>query len=107
MVFIIGRYPPDWITKPIQAIFNITAEIKRMNEKLDTLVQRVSAIENAGDSAILLLQDLKTSLDAAIAASDWVAVNDINDRLAAQTNELAAAVATYTPGSTEPTDPEV
>jgi prophage DNA circulation protein len=104
-IFIMDRRPPKWADELLDDIQTLIEKVHRMNEQLDTLVQRVSAIENAGDSAILLLQDLKAALDSAIATSDWGAVNDINQRLAAQTDELAAAVSTYTPGSTEPTDP--
>jgi hypothetical protein len=107
MQLILGRHPPDWAIPLIPAINTIAKEIHQMNELLDTLTQRVAAIEDVGDSAILLLQDLKTSLDAAIATSDWTAVNDINQRLSAQTDELANAVATYTPAPSEPTDPAV
>jgi hypothetical protein len=91
--------PPDWARELGQAIDSLTEEINRMNEVLDTLVSRVAAVESVGDSAILLLQELKTALDSAISASDWAAVSDINARLQAQTEELANAVAAYTPAA--------
>jgi hypothetical protein len=70
-----------------------------MSETIEILSARVEAIENAGDAAIALLNGLKAQLDEAIASGDMGAVQGLSDRLAAQTDELAAAVLANTPAA--------
>lgn len=70
-----------------------------MSEQLDTLTARVAAIETVGDSAILLLSELKADLDAALANQDMGAIQALSDRLAAQTQELADAITANTPAA--------
>ncbi len=41
-----------------------------MSVELDTLVEKVTAIETVGDSAVTLLHDLKVRLDEAIESAD-------------------------------------
>ena len=85
----------------LQMIFKqlktINKRMKTMNEQLDTLTARVASIETVGDSAVVLLAGLKEQLDAAIAADDMSGVQDLSDRLAAQTQELADAITANTP----------
>jgi hypothetical protein len=70
-----------------------------MSEELDTLVERVSSIETVGDSAIVLLNELKGKLDEAIATDDKAALQALSDRLGAQTQELADAITANTPAA--------
>lgn len=76
---------------------SLTRGNEAMSELLDTLVARVAEIETVGDSAILLLQELKTKLDEAIASEDRDALVALSDRLGAQTQELAEAIVANTP----------
>lgn len=99
-----SRTRPEWAEALLRAILNLTNEVNAMNETLDTLVERVAAIESVGDAAIVLLGELKTALDRAIESGDWEQVQDINERLAAQTQEMAAAIVNYTPAA--PAEPE-
>lgn len=78
---------------------------------LTQITERVSAIENAGDAAIELLRSIKAELDAA--KGDPAKLQELSDRLGAQTEELAAAVTENTDatpstgggtGEPEPTD---
>lgn len=68
-----------------------------MSETLDNLTARVAEIETVGDAAIELLQGLKAQLDAAIAGGDMGAVQELSDRIGAQSQELADAIAANTP----------
>ena len=79
------------------AVCRLEAEVKRMSIELDTLIERVSAIETVGDSAITLLAELKAKLDEAIASDDKDALVELSERLGAQTQELADAIAVNTP----------
>ena len=67
-----------------------------MSLELDTLVEKVAAIETVGDSAVALLAALKAKLDEAIASGDPAALVALSDRLGAQTDELAAAISANT-----------
>ena len=68
-----------------------------MSVELDTLVEKVTAIETVGDSAVTLLHELKVRLDEAIASDDREALLALSDRLGAQTAELADAITANTP----------
>jgi hypothetical protein len=68
-----------------------------MYDDMILLTERVTAIETVADSAIELLNGLKTSLDEAIASNDPAAVQALSERLGAQTAELADAVVANTP----------
>lgn len=64
---------------------------------LDDVKAAVKANADAEDSAVLLLQGLKSKLDAAIASNDPVALQALADDLGRQTAGLAAAVVANTP----------
>lgn len=82
----------------IETIVNrLDAQVTYMSVELDTLVERVLAIETVGDSAIALLSDLKAKLDEAIASEDPAALQALSDRLGAQAQELADAISANTP----------
>lgn len=82
-----------------QSLSSIHKRLMIMSEQLQTLTERVAAIETVGDSAIELLNGLKADLDAAIASGDEDALAALSERLGAQTAELAAAVAANTPAA--------
>jgi hypothetical protein len=71
----------------------LNRKVNRMSETLDQLATRVAAIEDAGDSVIAILADVKAQLDEALANNDMSAVQALSDRLDAQTQELLAAAA--------------
>ena len=81
------------------AVTRIEEKVNRMSVELDTLVARVTEIESVGDSAIVLLGDLKTKLDEAIASDDKDALLALSERLGAQTQELADAISANTPAA--------
>lgn len=93
--------PGDPVVLKLDQILAITRNILRgvthMSVELDTLVEKVSAIETVGDSAITLLNGLKAKLDEAIASNDPAALQALSDRIGAQADELALAVAANTP----------
>lgn len=68
-----------------------------MSETIDTLLARVTEIENAGDAIIAILEDVRAQLEEALATGDLAAIQSVSDRLAAQTEELAAAAVAGTP----------
>lgn len=66
-----------------------------MATSLDEITAEVQQTTDAQASAVLLLQDLKSRLDAA--GTDPVALKALSDALDASTNALAAAVVANTP----------
>lgn len=87
---------PLLLQKLLKQLKKLNKRMKIMNEQLATLTDRVAAIETVGDSAIALLHGLKAQLDEAIASGDMAGVQDLSDRLAAQTQELAEAITANT-----------
>jgi hypothetical protein len=81
------------------AVTRIEEKVNFMSIELDTLIEKVTAIETVGDSAIALLADLKVKLDEAIASDDPAALQALSDRLGAQAQELADAIAANTPAA--------
>lgn len=77
------------------------AEIEaRIMAKLDNLTANVTENSSAVASAVTLLGNLKSELDAAIAADDdGVALQALSDTLGASTRSLAAAVVANTPAA--------
>jgi len=69
---------------------------------LDDLTREVAELTSTTDSAIALIEGLKTRLDDAIATGDMDEVQALSDSLSTQTDRLAAAVAANTPAETEP-----
>lgn len=64
---------------------------------LSELQTKVEANTAVSDSAVVLLQGLKAKLDEAIASNDPAMLKALSDALGADTQELAAAIATNTP----------
>ncbi|WP_295445120.1 hypothetical protein [uncultured Thiodictyon sp.] len=77
-------------------LFFFARRISTMSEALTALIAQVAAIENVADSAIVLLNGIHAQLMDALAANDPIALTALADRLLAQTNELAEAVAANT-----------
>lgn len=69
---------------------------------IDNLDAEVTENADATQSAIVLLGNLKTALDEAIASGDMGRVQALADRLSGQTDQLAAAVAANTPQAPTP-----
>ena|SRR5579859_1342564 len=69
---------------------------------LTQLQNDVASEGNVVQSAITLLQGLKSQLDAAIASNDPAALDALSQQLEAQTQSLANAVAANTPAASQP-----
>lgn len=70
-----------------------------MAGELATLQAAVAHETDVVDGAIVLLEGLKTKLDAAIAAGDPAALQALSDSIGAETEKLASAVAANTPAA--------
>ena len=77
----------------------IYRKVMIMAGELDNLTTQVAANGDVIDSAIVLIQGIKSALDAAIAANDPAALQSLSDALAAKDAELAAAVEANTPAA--------
>lgn len=75
----------------------ITFKLFNMANELDNLRQEVEENTSVQQSAITLLNTLKTKLDKAIASGDMTQVQALSDQLSGNTDALAAAVAANTP----------
>jgi hypothetical protein len=71
----------------------------RLMSVLSDLQARVAAEDTVIDSAITLLQGLKTQLDAAVASGDPAALQALSDDIGAKTQALADAVTANTPAA--------
>lgn len=89
----------DWLFRS-----TLTKRVNEMSETIDELTTRVTEIETVADSAIELINGLKVQLDEAIAGGDMGIIQELSDRLGAQSAELAAAIEANT-GDIDP--PEV
>lgn len=71
-----------------------------ITDALDAVAVKVDALTTVEKSAVALLNGLKAALDAALALNDpaaaLAAVQSISDKIGADTDELAAAVAANT-----------
>lgn len=88
------------------ALNDIKQEVHTMAGELDTLTKQVASSITIQDSAIQLLQGLKASLDAAIAAlnsgDNGAALLTLSQNLATEQGKMAAAIAANTPVVTPP-----
>ena len=75
----------------------LLAKVNAMTAELDRLTTEVSETRTVIDSAIVLIQGLKTRLDEAIASGDPAALTALSDALDADQQALADAVAANTP----------
>jgi Na+/phosphate symporter len=70
-----------------------------MSELGQQLIDRVTKIEDAGDAIIAILEATRTDLAEAIANNSIPEAQEVLDRLASQTDELAAAAVANTPAA--------
>jgi len=81
------------------ALLSILQRLSIMNDQLTALTTAVTDMETVADSAIVLLNGLKSALDAAIEADDPAALEALSARLGEQSAELAAALTANTPAA--------
>lgn len=79
-------------------LIHILNNQKLIMASLDTLTAEVARNTTVEKSALALIQGLKAQLDAA--GTDPVALKALSDQLAANDDDLAAAVAANTPAPT-------
>lgn len=75
----------------------LTSKINTIMADLKSLQDQVTAENAVIDSAVVLLEGLKTALDAAIASNDPAALQALSDSIGSETQKLADAVAANTP----------
>ena len=80
----------------------ILESIQIMANELESLTKQVSDSISVEDSAIILLNGLKTKLDAAIASGSPAALQALSDSLGAEKIKLAEAITANTPGPKAP-----
>lgn len=68
-----------------------------MSEAMDTLIGKVTAMETVVDGMIELMTTIKSELDEAIANNDIQQIIALSERIGADTEKYAAAVAANTP----------
>lgn len=106
-------YTPAWFVPFQQQVLarlaSIEAKINLLTKyevvemaSLDDLQAKVAAQKTVADSAVTLLKELKTELDAAIASGDMSKVQAISDAIDANSAELAQAVTDNTPAAPPP-----
>ena len=78
-------------------IKSINTNIKTMANELDNLTAEVTETKDLQQSAITLLNGLKTKLDEAIANNDMSRVVALRDELDSSNAALAAAITANTP----------
>jgi ATP/maltotriose-dependent transcriptional regulator MalT len=80
----------------------LTRMEKRLMTAIDNLRAQVERNNSVTESAITLLQGIKTQLDNAIASGDPAAIQALSDTLGTETDKLAAAVVANTPAAPTP-----
>ena len=79
-------------------IDNLKQEIHHVAVTVQDLIAKVAALKTVDDSVLALIQGIKAQLDAAIAANDPAALQQLSDSLDAETSRLQAAVTANTGG---------
>ena len=82
-----------------QHIEHLERMVSQMGPTLDDVKQKVTEQTTVISSAVTLLTDLRTKLDAAIATGNMAKVQEISDALGANTNALADAITANTPSA--------
>jgi ABC-type transporter Mla MlaB component len=97
---------PPALERIENALATLNEKEQQMNVELDTLTEKVAAVEAVDQSAVALLAGLKEKLDEAIAALaaanpgiDAGVLTALSARLDAQTQSLAAAIVANTPAA--------
>lgn len=103
-----GAHPVMLVLSPaeladLMGISHLSAQISRLEEKIMTalsdLQDAVAREDNVVDSAITLLQGLKSQLDTAIASGNEADLITLSEDIGAKTQALADAVAANTPAA--------
>lgn len=81
----------------VDALVKLYVQGDKIMALLDNLTAAVAAESTVVDSAVALLNGLKTQLDAAIASNNPAAIQAVSDAIGAQTKTLADAVVANTP----------
>lgn len=81
---------------PLSSLFRI---LEFIMQQLIDLQAQVAATNTIEASAVVLLQGLKTQLDAAIASNDPAALTALSDSLGTSNAALAAAITANTPAA--------
>lgn len=89
----------DQIPELLQAL---TGQNRKIMSALDDLTAAVANDTTVDQSAITLLEGLKSALDEAIANDDPAALQALSDQLGANQAALSAAVTANTPATEEP-----
>ncbi len=95
-----------WEIRILRRLNFLTHKILKMSDQLDKLTAEVANNTSVEQSAVALLKNLKTELDAAIASAptdDGAALQALSDTLGANDADLAAAVLANTPPVVAPT----
>lgn len=87
-------HTPD-LSKILEKLDFLTFKLLKMSEQLDKLTQEVAENKTVMESAVTLLNGLKTRLDEA--GTDATKLAQLSADLDANTNALAAAVTANTP----------
>jgi hypothetical protein len=88
--------------KMLSEIKSINSKLSNMANELDNLELEVKETTDLQQSAITLLNGLKTKLDEAIASGDMNKVVTLRDNLDASNTSLAAAITANTPAEGDP-----
>ena len=83
----------------IALLWAMLGEESKMAGELDSLRSQVEQTVTVERSAIVLLQGLKTALDAAIASGNPAALTDLSAQLGASAGALADAIVANTPAA--------
>lgn len=86
-----------------EALAKIDTKLTQIMALLTDLEAQVARNTEVDESAVLLLQGLKTKLDEA--GTDPVKLKELSDSLGSSTDKLAAAVAANTPAAVPPAPP--
>lgn len=87
----------------LDQVLETKEKVQNMATPIDDIKAAVAAEVTVTQSAITLLQQLKTQLDAAVAAGDLSQVEALAQQLGSNTSALAAAVSANTPAVAAPT----
>ena len=88
-----------WFVNPFRLLLEIHAQGEINMAALDSLTAAVAKNDEVINSAVTLLQGLKTKLDDAIASGDPTKIQALSDALGTETTKLADAVAANTPAA--------
>jgi hypothetical protein len=95
-IHVVHHLDPEFERRVLSTIYKQTGNIMAA---IDDLTKNVTDNTNLVQSAVTLMGNLKTELDAAIASGDMSKVQALSDALGKNDAELAAAIAANTPAA--------